>query len=72
MAANWLEKLVTDGSISQSQLTDAEQMASELGIKTEEALVKLDYVTSSELGALQAAEFGFDSSISRVPKSSRG
>ena len=60
MAANWLEKLVTDGSISQSQLTDAEQMASELGIKTEEALVKLDYVTSSELGALQAAEFGYD------------
>ena len=49
MAANWLEKLVTDGSISQSQLTDAEQMASELGIKTEEALVKLDYVTGSEL-----------------------
>jgi len=60
MAANWLEKLVSDGAISASQLADAEQTTSELGIKTEEALVKLDYVTSSELGALQAAEFGFD------------
>ncbi len=60
MAANWLEKLVNDGAISESQLADAEQMATELGIKTEEALVKLDYVTSSELGALQAAEFGYE------------
>ena len=39
MAANWLEKLVSDGAISESQLAAAEKMASELGIKTEEALV---------------------------------
>lgn len=60
MAAEWLQKLVEDGSISESQLQDADQMATELGVKTEEALVKLDYVTSSEMGAMQAAHFGYE------------
>ncbi|MBQ17717.1 MAG: pilus assembly protein PilB [Planctomycetaceae bacterium] len=60
MATDWLQKLVDDGAISGSQLSDAQQMASELGIKTEDALVKLDYVTGSEMGKLQADHFGYD------------
>ena len=60
MATDWLQKLVDDGAISSSQLGDAQQMASELGIKTEDALVKLDYVTSSEMGKMQADHFGYD------------
>ena len=42
MASDFLEKLVEDGVISRDQLAEAQQMAANVGITTEEALVKLE------------------------------
>ncbi|MFQ5734999.1 MAG: GspE/PulE family protein [Planctomycetaceae bacterium] len=60
MAADWLQKLVADGIIGPDQLVEAEQMGANLGITTDEALVKLGYVASSYMGEVQAAHFGYD------------
>lgn len=48
------QQLVDRGLISQDQLGEAEGMASSLGIRTEDALVKLEYVDASEISTAQA------------------
>ncbi len=60
MASDVLEKLVEDGVISREQLAEAQQMAANLGITTEEALVKLEYVDASQISSAQAAQFGYE------------
>ncbi|GAB4155562.1 MAG: ATPase, T2SS/T4P/T4SS family [Planctomycetaceae bacterium] len=60
MAADWLNKLVDDGVISQDQLAEADGMAGSLGISPDEALVKLGYVSPAQMGEVQAAHFGYD------------
>jgi len=60
MASEWLEKLITDGVISADQLAEADGVAKSTGIKTDEALVKLEYVSALEIGKVQAAHFGYD------------
>ena len=60
MAADWLQKLVDDGIISNDQLVESEQIASSMGIKVEEALVKQDYVAEAVIGEYQAKAFGHE------------
>ncbi len=60
MAADWLRKLVQDGIISDDQLAEAEQTASNLGISPDDALVRLGYVTSAQMGQRQAEHFGYE------------
>jgi type IV pilus assembly protein PilB len=60
MATDWLQKLVDDGIISTDQLVEAEQIASSMGIKVEQALVKQDYVTEAVIGEYQAKAFGHE------------
>ncbi|MCH8829442.1 MAG: Flp pilus assembly complex ATPase component TadA, partial [Planctomycetes bacterium] len=60
MAAEWLEKLVEEKIISKDQLTEAEEMASNLGITPDDALVKLGYVTAAQMAEAQAAHFGYE------------
>ena len=40
MARNWLDQFVKDGTVSPDQLVEAEEMAGNLGITPEEALMK--------------------------------
>ena len=61
MADDILKKLVKDGVISKDQLNEAIQYGGSLGIRTEEALVKLGYVDANEISSLQASKFGFES-----------
>ena len=61
MADELLQKLIDDGVISQDQLSEAEEMAGNLGISAEEALVKLEYVDASAISDAKAAQFGYDS-----------
>jgi type IV pilus assembly protein PilB len=60
MAAEWLEKLVGEGVISSDQLSEAEEIASSMGVKPEDALVKQGYVAGSVIGQAQADHFGFE------------
>ncbi len=60
MAAEWLQKLIDDGIISADQLAEADDMAASMGIKPEEALVKLGYVSESLIGETQAQQFGYE------------
>jgi type IV pilus assembly protein PilB len=60
MAAKWLYKLVDEGVISPDQLAEADDVAASAGITTEQALIKLEYVSPGEIGRLQAAHYGFD------------
>jgi type IV pilus assembly protein PilB len=60
MAADWLQKLVDDGVISADQLAEAEQIASSMGIKVEEALVKNGYTTDAVIAECQANAFGHE------------
>ncbi len=60
MADDMLQKFVDDGLISQDQLDEAIDMARSLGIKPEEALVKLGYVDAADVSSAQAAQFGYD------------
>ena len=60
MSDDILKKLVKDGVVSKDQLNEANQLASTLGIRPEEALVKLGYVDANEISSLQASKFGFD------------
>ena len=59
MAAEWLQKLVDDGIISDDQLVEADEMAAGMGVKTEEALIKQGYVAASVVGRAQAEHFGY-------------
>ncbi|MGH7128920.1 MAG: GspE/PulE family protein, partial [Planctomycetaceae bacterium] len=60
MAADWLQKLVREGLISDDQLAEAEGLARSTGTTPDQALVKLGYVTSAELGRVQAKHFNYD------------
>ena len=60
MAADWLQRLVDDGLISADQLDEALQMASRLGIKPEDALVRQGYIEQSVVGEYLAAQFGYE------------
>ncbi|MEX2286877.1 MAG: GspE/PulE family protein [Planctomycetaceae bacterium] len=60
MAADWLHRLVDDGIISSEQLAEAEEMAANLGIKPEDALIKQGYVASSVIGRALAEAYGYD------------
>jgi type IV pilus assembly protein PilB len=60
MAVDWVKKLVQDDLISADQLGEAKDLASSLGIKVEDALLKLEYVTSDQIGRAQAAQFGYE------------
>ncbi len=72
MSNDICQQLVDRGLISQDQLGEAEGMASSLGIRTEDALVKLEYVDASEISTAQAAQFGYeaiDLTVIEVPQS---
>jgi type IV pilus assembly protein PilB len=56
---DWLHQLIKDGVISRDQLSEAEDMAGSLGIRPEDALVKLGYVDEGTVGQAKAAAFGF-------------
>jgi len=60
MASDWVEKLVQEGLISADQLVEAKDLASSLGIKLEDALLKLDYVSLDDIGRAQASQFGYE------------
>ena len=60
MTDDILKKLVKDGVVSKDQMKEANQLATSLGIRTEEALVKLGYVDPNEISSLQASKFGFE------------
>ncbi|REJ83819.1 MAG: type II/IV secretion system protein [Planctomycetota bacterium] len=56
---DWLRQFVDNGTISEDQLKEAEEMAASMGIATEDALVKLGYVDSAAIAAAKAQAFGF-------------
>lgn len=58
--ADWLERFVEDGTIGESQLEEARNLAATLGIPPEDALVRLGYISGADLGRAQAAEFNYD------------
>ncbi len=58
--ADWLQKYVDNGTISEDQLEEAKDVAANAGISAEEALVKLGYIESDEIAESQAAQFGFE------------
>ncbi len=58
--ADWLQRFVDDGTIGESQLEEARQMASQLGITPEDALIRLGYISGTDLGRAQAAEFNYE------------
>ena len=60
MAEDYLQRLVEDGTISEDQLNEAEEMASNLGISVADALVRLGYISSEIMGQLQAEEYGHE------------
>ncbi|MEX0717563.1 MAG: ATPase, T2SS/T4P/T4SS family [Planctomycetaceae bacterium] len=60
MAADWLKKLVDDGLIGADQLDEALDLASSMGVKPEESLVKLGYVAPDVIGQYVAAQFGYE------------
>ncbi|MBI1349200.1 type II/IV secretion system protein [bacterium] len=60
MAEDYLKKLIKDGIISEDQLEEARDLASSLGVSTEDALVRLGYVSASELTERQASQYGYD------------
>ena len=60
MAEDWIEKLLRDNVIGEDQLDEARSLARSSGIKVEDALIKLGYVTQGEIGQAQAKQFGFD------------
>ena len=57
---DWLNRFVEDGTIGESQLEEARNMAANLGIPVEDALVRLGYISSADLGQAQASEFGYE------------
>jgi type IV pilus assembly protein PilB len=58
--ADWLERFVDDGTIGESQLEEARNMAASLGIPPEDALARLGYISASDLGRAQADTFGYE------------
>lgn len=60
MSADWLQKLVKQGTISSDQLAEADDMASNMGISTADALVRLGYVSGILVAKTQAEAYGYD------------
>lgn len=60
MAGDWIQKLVKDGVISKEQLAEAKDLANKLGIRVEDALQKLEYLSASDVGQAQAKQFGYE------------
>ena len=57
---DWLNRFVEDGTIGESQLEESRNMAANLGIPVEDALVRLGYISAADLGQAQASEFGYE------------
>ena len=57
---DWLQQFIDDGTLSDSQLEEARGMASNLGITVEDALVRLQYIGSADLGRAQASAFNYE------------
>ncbi|MBR5416313.1 MAG: Flp pilus assembly complex ATPase component TadA [Thermoguttaceae bacterium] len=55
---NYLEILNRDGLISRTQVKDAQQLAQASGIKLQDALIKLEYVTGEQVAKALAEEYG--------------
>ena len=53
---DWLNRFVDDGTIGESQLEEARNMAANLGIPAEDALVRRGYISAGDLGQAQASE----------------
>ncbi len=60
MAEDYLQKLIRDGVISEDQLEEARDMAASLGVSIEDALARLEYVSTSDLSAMQASQYGYE------------
>jgi len=60
MSGDWLQQFIDDGTISADQLAEAEQMASNLGIPVEDALVRNEYVDPQRMAQAKADHFGFE------------
>lgn len=72
MASEWVQKLLKEGAISKEQLAEAQGLASKLGIKVEDALQRLEYVSAADIGQAQAKQFGVefvDLATTQVPSS---
>ena len=59
MAGDWVQQLIKKGLISKDQAQEAKELASSLGIKIEDGLIKLEYVTADQIGQAQAAQLGY-------------
>jgi type IV pilus assembly protein PilB len=55
MADEWYKKLV-----SKEQLAEGQALADKLGIRIEDALLKLEYIDPSQVGQAQAKQFGVE------------
>ena len=60
MAEDWIQKLVKDGKISKEQLEEARGLANKLGLKVEDALLRLEYLSPGDVSQAQAKQFGYD------------
>jgi len=60
MADDWIQKLVKDGKISKEQLDEAKSLANKLGLKVEDALLRLEYISPSDASQAQAKQFGYE------------
>jgi type IV pilus assembly protein PilB len=60
MPADWLQKLIKQGLIGTDQLAEAEDMASNMGVSTADALVRLGYVSGIVVAKAQAEAYGYD------------
>lgn len=58
MADDWVKKLVKDGVISKEQENEGRDLAAKLGIKLEDALMRLGYISAADAGQAQAKQFG--------------
>lgn len=57
---DFLQQFVDDGTISADQLSEAEQMAANLGLLPEDALVRLGYIDPGLISQAKSEAFGFD------------
>ena len=58
--SDYSEILVRRGVVSPEQLTEAQQLASEAGIRLPEALVRLGYATGEDVMRAMAEQHGLD------------
>jgi type IV pilus assembly protein PilB len=60
MAEDWIQKLVREGQLSKEQYLEGKDLAAKLGIKVEDALLKLGYISPEQIGQAQAKQFGYE------------